>query len=167
MKFWITTDTHLGHDNIIKYCNRPLDYNKRIIRGLSCLKYGDVLIHLGDVAFSDAGEREYLRNIPCKKWLVRGNHDKKYMFHLNLGWDWVGESFMLRCFGVFMKFSHKPVPIGEEDIQFHGHFHNAPSDHWEGWLKQILTSKHQLLILENLDYKPIDLEQLLKEARNG
>jgi calcineurin-like phosphoesterase family protein len=161
MKFWVTTDTHIGHDNIAKYCNRPPDYNERIIGGLSVLKYDDVLIHLGDVAFRNEGERKYLGNIPCKKWLILGNHDKSYTFHMNIGWDWVGESMQIRKFGKLIRFSHKPIPIAEEDIQLHGHFHNAPPERWEGWLKTILTSRHRLIVLEDLDYRPVTLKSIL------
>jgi len=36
MKFWFTSDYHLGHANIIKYCNRPFkgidQMNSTIIR---------------------------------------------------------------------------------------------------------------------------------------
>lgn len=163
MKMWVTTDTHLGHEKTIDFCGRPVDFNKRIIRGLKDIRHDDVLIHLGDVAWNDAGEREYLGNIPCKKWLVKGNHDKSYTWHMKVGWDWIGETMELRRFGRLIKFSHKPVPIHEEDIQFHGHFHNADPERWEGELKVILTSKHKLLVIEDMDYRPVTLETLLKK----
>ena len=162
MKFWITTDTHMDHEAIANYCNRPDDYNERIIRGLSDLQWDDVLIHLGDVAFSDAGERKYLGNIPCKKWLVKGNHDKNYTYHLGLGWDWVGEEMLLYRFGKWIRFSHMPKPIGIEDIQFHGHFHNNPLIRCEPYLTEILTVKHKLLIIEDMDYRPATLKSLLR-----
>ena len=165
MKYWITTDTHLGHDAIAEYCNRPNDYNERIIKGLSVLKYGDVLIHLGDVAFKDRGwEEKYLGNIPCKKWLVLGNHDKSYTWHLKLGWDWVGEAMWLRRFGYLMKFTHKPTPLGEEDLQFFGHFHNNPLEVCEPYLVQLLTQKHRLLAIENMAYQPVTLQSLWSKA---
>ena len=166
MRFWITTDTHLGHDNIARYCNRPNNYNDLILKGLQVLKTDDILIHLGDVAFKDIGwEEKYLELIPCKRWLIRGNHDKSYTWHLSKGWDWVGESMLLRRFGKLIKFSHKPTPIGEEDIQIHGHFHNNSIEYCEGWLQAIYTSKHKLLILEDIDYKLVELKQLVWEKR--
>jgi len=167
MNFWITTDTHIGHENIKKLTNRPENCDELIIKGLRVLAHDDILIHLGDVAFHDAGERKYLGNIPCKKWLVLGNHDKSISFHLGLGWDWVGESMELRRFGELIKFSHKPTPIGEETIQFHGHFHNNPMQYWEGELKDILTSKHQLLIIENMGYKPATLKSLVRAVQRA
>jgi len=163
MKIWITTDTHMCHDKTIDFCSRPVDFNARIIRGLNDIKYGDVLIHLGDVAWRPEGERWYLGHLPCKKWLVKGNHDRSYTYHLDLGWDWIGETMELERFGLRIKFSHKPVAIHEEDIQFHGHFHNAPREKWEDELKAILTEKHKLLVIEDMDYKPVPLETLIKK----
>ena len=163
MTYWITTDTHLGHKNIARYCNRPDDYNERILEGLSVLGYYDILIHLGDVAFKTQGwEEKYLGNIPCKKWLIIGNHDKSYTHHLNLGWDWVGESMIIKKFGKRIEFSHKPTPIMNCDMQIFGHFHNNPIENCEGYLTRYFTSKHKLLILEDLDYKLIRLEGLVE-----
>jgi len=167
MRYWITTDTHLGHKNIARYCNRPDDYNEKIMEGISVLGYYDVLIHLGDVAFKTQGwEEKYLGNIPCKKWLVLGNHDKSAKYHLESGWDWVGHSMSIRRFGKLITFFHKPAPIGEADLQFYGHFHNNPIENCEGYLTRLLTSKHHLLAIENMDYKPALLDTLIKERIN-
>ena len=164
MRYWITTDTHLGHDNIARYCNRPNDYNERILNGLSVLRNEDILIHLGDVAFRDEGwEEKYLSNIPCRKWLVKGNHDKSYTWHLRLGWDWVGESMILDRFGKRIEFSHKPTPIMNCDIQIFGHFHNNPIENCEGYLTRYLTDKHHLLVLEDLNYQLVTLRSLIGE----
>jgi len=167
MRHWVTTDTHIGHKNIQKYCNRPANCDDLIIQGLSVLKEGDILIHLGDVAFNNWGEETYLSAIPegVKKWLVLGNHDKKPSYHLRQGWDWVGRSMRMKRFGKVIQFSHVPIPSYNCDIQLHGHFHNNPAKYWEGHLKQVIDSKHRLLILEEVDYKPVLLEKLvLKEG---
>lgn len=166
MKFWVTTDTHIGHKNIIKYCNRPKDYNERIIMGLhNCgMKEGDILIHLGDIAFNDNGETAYLsavEQIGVRPWLVLGNHDRSQTFHLNQGWHWAGKVMTMDRFGYRIMFSHKPIPSYNCDLQIHGHFHNAPRRMWEGELKAVMDSKHMLVILENLNYEPIGLKELI------
>lgn len=166
MRHWITTDTHLGHKNIQKYCNRPANCDNLILQGLSVLEAGDILIHLGDVAFNNYGEELYLATIPegVTKWLVLGNHDRKPNYHLNLGWDWVGLSMRMKRYGQVIQFSHKPIPTYNCDVQIHGHFHNNSSKYWEGELKQVIDSKHRLLILEDVEYKPVLLEKvILKE----
>ena len=166
MKYWVTTDTHIGHKNIAKLTNRPVDYNDRILDGIasSNMKQGDVLIHLGDVAFNDTGEAEYLHELSLKgvqKWLVLGNHDKSGAFHLRKGWHWVGKSMTMDRFGFRIIFSHKPIPSYNCDLQIHGHFHNNPMRYWEGELKQVIDSKHMLMIIENLNYEPIGLKEFI------
>jgi calcineurin-like phosphoesterase family protein len=49
---WIIGDTHLYHDNIVKYCNRPEDHTEILIKNLQDMIHeDDTLIHLGDVIF--------------------------------------------------------------------------------------------------------------------
>jgi len=168
MRHWITKDTHIGHKNIQTFCNRPANCDALIFAGLSVLEKGDVITHLGDVAFRDRGEEEYFLNIPTgvRKWLVLGNHDKSAKYHLESGWDWVGHSMSIRRFGKLITFFHKPAPIGEADIQFYGHFHNNPIENCEGYLTSLLTPKHHLLAIEYMDYKPELLDTLIKERIN-
>lgn len=161
---WVTTDTHIGHKNIQKYCNRPANCDELIMDGLDVMKMGDILIHVGDVAFNDEGEKYYvekLHDMGIFRWLILGNHDKSIQYHLEAGWDWVGLSMRMKKFGKVIEFSHVPIPDYNCDIQIHGHFHNNPIDKCEGYLTRILTSKHRLLILEDVEYKPVLLEQLV------
>ena len=52
MKYYVISDTHFLHDNTIKYCNRPEDYNERIIENWrKVVSDEDTVIHLGDVRF--------------------------------------------------------------------------------------------------------------------
>ena len=53
LNVWFTADFHLGHKNIIRYCNRPFDtveeMNRTIIDRLNSLvKTNDILYFLGD-----------------------------------------------------------------------------------------------------------------------
>ena len=57
-KIWITSDTHFGHINIIKYCNRPYadvtEMNNALIANInSQVAPEDTLIHAGDFCFGD------------------------------------------------------------------------------------------------------------------
>ncbi len=48
---WIISDTHFGHKNIIKYCDRPLNHNELMIEQWGDLiKWQDNVLHLGDLA---------------------------------------------------------------------------------------------------------------------
>ena len=80
---WFTADFHLGHKNIIRYCNRPFEaveeMNHTIIERLNaCVKANDILYFLGDFCMGPkARAAELPRQIRCKKIFgVPGNHDK-------------------------------------------------------------------------------------------
>ena len=49
MKYWVTTDTHFGHDKMMEYCGRPKGFEDLIFKYHSeIIKKDDVLVHLGD-----------------------------------------------------------------------------------------------------------------------
>src|SRR5206468_1146850 len=102
-KVWFTADTHFGHGNIIKYCQRPflsaaeLEEVRADPRGRlrlsaetvrrhddalldainSRVDEHDVLWHLGDFAWGDLTTAlTYRSRIRCRTvFLVWGNHD--------------------------------------------------------------------------------------------
>ena len=82
MKYFVISDTHFLHDNIIKYCNRPEDFNKLLIKNWkNAVTDEDTVLHLGDVACGFTGREDKLKQIfdllPGKKYLIRGNHDTR------------------------------------------------------------------------------------------
>lgn len=78
---WFTSDTHFGHENIIRFCNRPYESLEEMDDTLleninSLVKPHDTLYHLGDFAFNS--HKQYRERIECKNvHLVLGNHDKQ------------------------------------------------------------------------------------------
>jgi calcineurin-like phosphoesterase family protein len=84
-KIWISSDLHLGHANIIKYCpdSRPFSNaeemdNQIITNWNSVVGKDDYVYILGDVAFCNANKaKEKLDSMNGLKVLVAGNHDHK------------------------------------------------------------------------------------------
>lgn len=83
MNYWFTSDTHFGHANIIKYCNRPfansVEMNEAIIANWnSVVKDGDLVYHLGDFCFGreDYSFDSYLNRLKGLIVFVKGNHDR-------------------------------------------------------------------------------------------
>lgn len=82
MKHWFISDTHFGHENIIRYSQRPfrnVDHmNRTLIDNWNdVVGKRDTVFHLGDVALGP-WERwdSILRSLHGTKVLVVGNHDR-------------------------------------------------------------------------------------------
>lgn len=125
MNFWVTTDLHLGHNNLIsEFHTREQGFEEKILNNWAKnVKDDDVVIVLGDCVFQ-VRYWERLKSLPGKKWLVRGNHDKSsYSFYMRY-FDFVGESISLNYLGYDILFTHQPQIFHEHDVNIHGHLHS-------------------------------------------
>jgi calcineurin-like phosphoesterase family protein len=156
MRYYIISDTHFNHKQMVEYCGRPENFNEIIWKNLEQLNDNDILIHLGDICIGGNKEvHERLSKFKFKKILVKGNHDhKSNTWYLEHGWDFVCEEFKDTLYGYNIVFSHKPVVWDVQyDINIHGHFHNS---------KQEPKNKYQELYSPELqDYKPVELEKFI------
>lgn len=80
-KIFFSSDHYFGHENIIKYCNRPFNsvekMNEEMInRWNSVVNKKDDVFYLGDFSLS----KEYIKSISQKlngsKFIIPGNHDE-------------------------------------------------------------------------------------------
>ena len=85
MKTFLTADWHLGHENIIKFCNRPFasaaEMDEEILsRTNSMVGREDRLIIIGDFTFAPMGViQNYLSKIKSMHIVfVFGNHDSRH-----------------------------------------------------------------------------------------
>lgn len=129
-KFYLISDTHFFHENIIQYCNRPFENVKQmnsyiINQWNNTITSQDVIMHLGDFCFGDS---ETIINT-CNelngyKILLKGNHDRKgNSFYIKAGFSEVyGDKFITRGNCIL---SHRPqYKIPFDIINIHGHIHN-------------------------------------------
>jgi len=79
---FFTSDTHFGHKNIIKHCNRPFksteDMDEAMIANWNAkVSKGDRVYHVGDMfVYCDAAYAErVLGRLNGQVFLIRGNHD--------------------------------------------------------------------------------------------
>lgn len=81
MKYFFTADAHLGHKNIIKYCNRPFDSvdemdNEIINRHNSIVTKEDTVIYGGDFTLTKKGAAQnYIDRLNGKHIFLKGSHD--------------------------------------------------------------------------------------------
>jgi calcineurin-like phosphoesterase family protein len=84
---FFTADLHLGHTNIIGYCSRPFRNVAEMNAGLAerwsaLVRPDDEVWVLGDVAMGRLPDSlETLRDLPGRKHLVPGNHDRCWPGH--------------------------------------------------------------------------------------
>jgi len=81
---WFTADLHLGHANIIRYCNRPFvdaeQMNEVLIKNWNDVVGKDDEVYvLGDFAFVKRvpDTVAYMERLNGNITLIRGNHDNK------------------------------------------------------------------------------------------
>ncbi len=161
MTTFVTSDTHFGHANIIKYCNRPFadvdEMNRELVRRWNeTVSADDWVYHLGDFAFYNHGP--ILDQLNGHKFLIAGNHDGNKTKKLT-GWAsvWQGPTLVASedCFPVWM--DHFPTPVGPNAIKLHGHSHLPPEGRLHG--------KHKNMIdvgVDAWDYRPTPLKKVLE-----
>lgn len=120
-------DSHFGHKNILSFerGDRFLDiqeHDNKIISLLEeRLQKQDTLYHLGDFACYENEACERFSYLPCKKILIKGNHDKG---------KWIDKYFdKVYDVPVFytkrIVLSHIPIPVTDGTLNVHGHLHSA------------------------------------------
>jgi len=166
IKYWITSDTHFNHYACVDgWGNRGEGFEEKILDSIRRnVKKGDVIIHLGDFAW-------YKHKLWCTKfreacgeakvWLIKGNHDRNSnSFFLDGGFDFVGDSFMMERHGKRILFTHKPQPVGDYDINVHGHLHTTGHRDME---YQDIKHDGQLLIEIETSFDIKNLDKLLQK----
>lgn len=157
MSLWFTSDTHFGHKNVIKYCNRPFqtveEMDEVLIKNWnSRICPNDVVYHLGDVAFRSVEETNaILKRLNGKKILIRGNHDKKINSSLFEG---VYNYYELKVQDKFIVMCHYAMRVWNKS--HHGSYHLYGHSH--GTLPQ-----HGLSMDVGVDaneFKPISFEEI-------
>lgn len=131
MKTFVIADTHFGHGNIIKYCNRPFcsaeEMDEVIIKNWNeTVSKRDTVIHLGDFGLCKKDRlQEIIGNLNGKKILIMGNHDiYPEQFYRDAGFAVVSKYPIL--YEGFWLMSHEPLILSETTPYFncYGHVHN-------------------------------------------
>jgi calcineurin-like phosphoesterase family protein len=153
---YVISDTHLGHTNILTYCNRPFKNVEVMNQELSRrwnrkVNKHDVVYFLGDFVFR--GNTGYWKShLNGEKTFIRGNHDDKLKGAIhNKIIEYNGYRFYL---------VHNPfeIPKDWKGWAIYGHKHNtnlAKFPFIDGERKRINVS------VEVIDYSPISLDYLI------
>ena len=162
---WVWSDLHLGHENIIRYTNRPFADIEEMNASLyanwdDAVGEDDILIFVGDVAMRTAlceATWQRVREGPGRaKILVIGNHDLTGSGQLRV--DGFDDICSVLCIDgdVPLVFTHMPlaaVPVGCANV--HGHTHDAAPT----------RSPHINVSVEQLAYGPVPLGRIRALAK--
>lgn len=137
-RVFVTSDTHFGHMNIIRYCGRPFtdaqEMNNEIVaRWNSTVTPEDLVIHCGDFALSDKSNLNLVSKLNGHKVLILGNHDhwSRTAYRAAGFEDVYGEYVYVRYNEQVFCFSHHPICADKINphIQYYfGHVHNSIAD---------------------------------------
>ncbi len=158
---YIISDTHFGHKNIVKYCDRPENHDEVMFdKWLRTVSIDDTVLHLGDLTFK-GGEFMNLRMLPGKKYLIKGNHDhKKDSYYNELGFTVLKGEVSFQQGPRKILFSHYPEPFTKGwDVNIHGHIHNNGDVTLEDNGRRFIN-----VSVEVMDYTPTKLRDILKEV---
>ena len=169
---YITSDIHLSHVRIMKYCDRPFkdieEMNEYILKQFDELPKNSLIINNGDLFLNSRMEYEKLKwyvqrmkKNNKKLWIILGNHDKSswqfckncpfkdpYDMYIDLGFDRVFP-FPILLEDKYL-LSHEPIYLkpGSNLINVYAHTHNIDVDpdyynrDCENWAMMEVVKKH-------------------------
>ena len=129
---YFTSDLHLGHNAVINMQNRPFADADEMDRVLivnynSVVHKNDTVYLLGDICFRIGVDRanELIASMNGKKYLIKGNHDKKYDESL---FEEVRDFMTISANGMNIALMHYPMLSWPKSrhgsFMLHGHIHS-------------------------------------------
>lgn len=161
-KTFFTSDTHFGHSNIIRYCNRPYNSVEEMDEDLikrwnAIVKKDDIVYHLGDFSFYMTKEKvsSIVRRLNGTIYLIKGNHDKKpNQWYRDCGFKEVYDHPII--YKEFCLLSHEPQPffLAGPYVNIFGHIHDSP-------MFETIHSKYACVCTERWNYGPVNEKEFI------
>ncbi len=166
-KVFVIADTHFGHSGMLSFkrddgspVREFIDVeamNKHMItQWNSVVKPDDLVLHLGDVAFSGQAYDWVMPLLNGRKYLIRGNHDRftegRYRKHFS------------RVLGCYVRdryvFTHVPIhpdSLSRWKLNIHGHLHT----------NKINDKRYLNVSVEQIDYTPVDFDTIKQKVERS
>jgi len=162
---YFTADEHLGHANILKYCERPFknvfEMNNILIKNFNrMIKKDDLVYHLGDFCFQSSnskgnGEKtkakDYIKNLKGQHIFIEGNHDFDGRNTLKTR----NQEIILRIANIRVQLIHDPeFAKVDYPLILHGHIHGLRK------CKELKYCGHKSLLInvgvDVWNFKPVE-----------
>lgn len=163
-KFWITSDSHFGHEEILNFergkrFSSIQEHDDFILQKwdewmTKCDREKDaVFVFLGDIGWPSEEFKRKMREVfkshSCEKWAIYGNHDKEEERFLLWGlFDAVSHVPIYLTDRIIL--SHEPEACWPHQLNIHGHLHNS-------WLSD---PQHLCASIHVANYNPITLPRI-------
>jgi len=166
-KTFLIADLHFGHENIIRYENRPFasldDMDSTIIKNWNqAVTENDTVIVAGDVSFYDKEKTTFIVNqLHGNKILVKGNHDNSS----NQWWCDVGFNEVSSYPIVYMEWfiiQHEPPTYINDAMPYffiYGHVHGTKG------IYPTVTKQTACVSAERWEYTPVELARITEIAK--
>lgn len=131
-KLFFTSDTHLGHFNICKYCHRPFtsrsEMDKTLIQNWNSVVPEDgIVVHCGDFMLPhNCDVKEYMKymyHLNGRILLLRGNHDRIPLLTENDKLISVQDKAIIEVESIKIYAEHYPCAAFNGDYHVYGHVH--------------------------------------------
>ena len=171
-KLFMTSDSHLGHYNICKYCHRPFqsrsEMDQTLIKNWNAVVPEDgIVVHCGDFMLphnEDIKEyNKYLNQLHGRVLLLRGNHDLASL-------DWVSDKLiavrdqaMIVVDGVKIFAQHYPCAAFNGDYHVYGHIHTLADGSCygiDGDVTKVMRKNTYDVGVDQNNYTPVSYWQL-------
>lgn len=173
-KTYITSDTHFGHANILKFepTARPFknvdEMNEAMVREWNnVVSPDDTVWHLGDVFFGSESNLDYVKRLNGEKKLLLGNHDNNIptQRYLDAGFVSTHSIVKVKVAGTKMWLTHAPIHPGEFNHgltnNIHGHTHSRLVLDKNGHIDE----RYINVCVEHTQMRPILLEDIMKHQK--
>lgn len=170
-RIFLTSDLHLGHANIIKYCNRPyrdvVEMNHDLIRRWNeTVSDSDRVFFLGDFALADVEQTiRWGHMLKGRKVMLYGNHDHhRQKVYYDAGFEHVSKWPIVIQNKYLL--SHAPMFAGSESgidpgtlINIYGHIHDKTEQ------GETIGIRSACVCVERWDYAPVELRTIENSLR--
>ena len=175
-RLFFTSDTHFGHRNIIKYCQRPFSCTEEMDDALIAnwnrvVGKDDIIFHLGDFAMGGSAEwSRLLQKLNGKIYLILGNHDMKTIGAGFSRLEGVAMQMLINVKGQRIYLNHYPFlcygGAYRNTWQLYGHVHTGPANRGldAPRLKMMLPTQYDVGV-DNNNYIPVSFEQVKRSIR--
>lgn len=165
-KYFFTSDYHFGHNNIIRYDDRPFKDVHHMAETIienhnSVVSNEDEYYFLGDFCFNRKYTEGYLERMNGKKFFIKGNHDKsRDILMFEKYGTYLGEQCMLHTpeHNIDVVLNHFAMRVW--DKHHHGSIHLYGHSHMS--LEKYPNGKSMDVCIIGNNYFPYEIKDIIK-----